>query len=198
MNWKPIRTLAVVTVALPLAACIKFGAEPPKSLLTLNARAAVPVGETQRSGTTRTITIDVPSTPQQLAVERVPVEQGGTTVAYVKDAMWVDRPARLFARLLDDTLTQAGLLVLGRDAFEIDPGLRLSGQLRSFGVDADTREAVVTYDATLIRGNAGASYEKRRFEARVPVSAIETQPVGTALNEAANRVADDVAAWVGN
>jgi cholesterol transport system auxiliary component len=39
--------------------------------------------------------------------------------------------------------------------------------------------------------------EKRRFEARVPVSAIDAASAGAALNDAANQVAVEVADWVG-
>ena len=43
----------------------------------------------------------------------------------------------------------------------------------------------------------GNVVEKRRFEARVPVSAIEPGPAGIAINQAANQVAAEVADWVG-
>ncbi|MEY4271004.1 MAG: hypothetical protein RLZZ58_2220, partial [Pseudomonadota bacterium] len=36
-----------------------------------------------------------------------------------------------------------------------------------------------------------------RFESRVPVTDFDAASVGAALNTAANKVADDVAAWVG-
>jgi len=47
----------------------------------------------------------------------------------------------------------------------------------------------------LTRVNATA-VEKRRFEARVPVAAIDAVSAGTALNQAANQVAAEVATWV--
>jgi cholesterol transport system auxiliary component len=46
----------------------------------------------------------------------------------------------------------------------------------------------------IIRGSAT---EKRRFEARRPISAIAPAPVGVALNAAANDVAGQIADWVG-
>ncbi|UYY56936.1 ABC-type transport auxiliary lipoprotein family protein [Sphingomonas sp. S2-65] len=188
-------------LALPLAAllsgCISFGAKTPESLLTLNPAVQLPVGESQRSNIAATITISVPSVPQELAASRVPVRSGGTAVAYVKDAQWVERPSQLFARLLGDTITaQTGRLVLSTRQSQLDPGAYLQGELRAFGIDADTNEAVVTYDAALTRGPETV-IEKRRFEARVPVAAIEPAPVGAALNQAANQVSAQVAEWVG-
>ncbi len=53
----------------------------------------------------------------------------------------------------------------------------------------------VTYDAVKIRD--GQPVEKRRFEASESVFAAEPGPVGEGLNDAANKVAADVADWVG-
>lgn len=194
------RSIALIA-ALPLAlsACISFGGggKPPASLLTLSPAVTLPVGETATSSAVQTITIGVPVVPQELSAPRVPVHQGGTAVAYVKDAVWVEPPSRLFARLISDTVTaRTGRMVLSTRQSQLDPGAQLTGELRMFGVDADRGEAVVVYDAVLMRGKEGV-FEKRRFEARVPVSPIEPGPVGAALNEAANKVAADVADWVG-
>ncbi|WP_033920662.1 ABC-type transport auxiliary lipoprotein family protein [Sphingomonas sp. 37zxx] len=192
-----MKKLIILLAALPLSACIRFGAEPPPSLLTLTSAAAVPVGQNRSSGNAPTITIMVPSTPQELAVARVPVRSTDTSITYVKDALWVEPPARLFARLLSDTLTsRTGHVVLSGRQSNIDPGAQLSGELRNFGFDAATSEAIVTFDGALLRKDAGA-FEKRRFEARVPVTAIDAANAGVALNQAANQVAGEVADWVG-
>lgn len=181
---------------LPLAACIRFGAEPPPALLILTPVAAIAAGQSQSSDSARSMTVGVPVVSQALSVTRVPVQSSGTSLAYVKDAVWVEPPARLFARLLSDTLTtRANRVVLSARQSFTDPGAQLTGELRDFGMDATRSEAVVTYDATLQRRGA-ASFEKRRFEARVPVTVIDATTVGPALNQAANQVATDVADWV--
>ena len=190
------KTLALIAL-LPLSACISFGAKPPPTLLTLTSAQAVPVGQTQSSANAATITIAVPSFAQALATTRVPVQSSETSIAYVQNAQWSEVPARLFARLMSDTIAaKTGRVVLTPAQSFADPGARLSGELRSFGVDAPRSEAVVTFDAALIRGSATV-VEKRRFEARVPVAAIEAGAVGVAINQAANQVAGDVADWVG-
>lgn len=188
---------ATFALLLPLAGCISLGAKPPPSLLTLQAASAVAVGEVQRAPGSPTVTIGLPSVPQELATLRLPVRSTATTVAYLKDAQWVEPVNRQFARLLSDTVTtRVGRVVISSTVFGTDPGATLTGDLRRFGVEAATNEAVVTYDATLIR-SAGAPLEKRRFEARVPAGVIEPVAVGTALNQAANQVAGEVADWVG-
>ncbi len=188
--------LLLLAAALPLAGCISFGAKPPPSLLTLDATAAPAVGAEQNSAKARSITIQVPSTPTAIAGARVPVQATATTIAYVKDAQWAEPPARLFARLLSDTVTaRSNMVVLSTVQSISDPSAILAGELRRFGLDATTREAVVTYDAALTRAGA-ETVEKRRFEARVPVSTIDAASAGPALSQAANQVAGEVATWV--
>jgi cholesterol transport system auxiliary component len=136
--------------------------------------------------------------PQELAVTRVPVRATDTSLAYVKNAQWVEQPGRLFARLLSDTVTtRTGRVVLTLRQASVDPSAQLSGELRTFGMDATTNEAVVTFDAALIRVERADAVEKRRFEARVPVTAISAETVAPAINQAANQVAVEVADWVG-
>ena len=185
-------------LALPLAGCLSFGGKPPKALLTLTPTSTLPVGSTQNSATTKTITIQVPAVPQSLAVARIPVTTGDQ-VAYVTNAAWVEAPQRLFARLMSDTIAaKTGRVVLSSAQAFSDPGARLSGELRNFGVDGSTGQVVVTFDGALIRGADGNKVEKKRFEARVPITPVDYTTVGPALNQAANQVAGEVADWVGN
>lgn len=184
-------------LALSLSACLSFGDKPPPTLMTLTAASPVAVGQPQSSAGAPTILILVPAVPQSLATARIPVQSGETSVSYLKNALWVEPPQRLFARLLSDTVTsKTGRVVLSLSQSFADPGARLSGELRNFGIDGDKHEAVVTYDGALIR-NGQTAVEKRRFEARVPVAEITPEGVPAALNQAANQVAGEVADWVG-
>lgn len=191
------KLILVAMLAAPLAGCFSFGETPPANLMTLSAATPVAIGQPQNSAGAATILIQVPSVPQSLATARVPVQSDATSIAYLPKAQWVEPPQRLFARLLADTVTaQTGRVVLSAAQSLVDPGARLTGELRNFGLDAGTREAVVTFDGALVRG-AATSVEKRRFEARVPVAEISGEAAGPALNQAANQVAGEVAAWVG-
>ena len=185
-----------VMLTLPLAGCLSFGPKTPPSLLTLSPATPIAAGTTQASPGAGSITIAVPSVPQEIASLRVPVRSTPTTLAYLKDARWVEAPNRLFARLLSDAVTtRTGRVVVGNRMFG-EPGATMTGELRSFGVDAATSSAVVTFDAAIVR-QSGSPLEKRRFEASVPVAAVTPGEVGVALNQAANQVAGDVADWVG-
>lgn len=189
-------THRIVLLALALPGCISFGAKPPASLFTLSPATPVAVGAAQSSAGARSIVVQAPATPAALATQRVPVQATATSIAYLKDAAWSEPPSRLFARLLGDTLTaRAGMVVLPSVQSLSDPSATLGGDLRMFGIDAAALQAVVTYDATLVRAGQSA-VEKRRFEARVPVGAVDRANAGPALNQAANQVASEVADWV--
>lgn len=196
MHPRTLKSSLVLLAMAPLSACVSFGAKPPPSLLTISSASAVPAGQTMSSANAKTITILVPAVSQALATQRVPVQTSDTSIAYVVNAQWVESPARLFARLLSDTIAaRTGRVVLSTAQSLADPGVRLTGELRSFGVESGTNQAVVVYDAALMR--EGNVVEKRRFEARVPVSEIAADAVGIGINQAANQVASDVADWVG-
>jgi cholesterol transport system auxiliary component len=182
---------------LTLAGCISFGAEPPDTLLTLTSTAQLPAGQQQNSANAKSLVVTVPVTPASLAAQRVPVQASPTSIAYVKDAVWSEPPARLFARLVSDTVAaRTGRVVVSQVQAVTEANDQLDGELRSFGLDATTREAVVTFDAALTRSGQ-TSVEKRRFEAQVPVAAIDAASTGPALNQAANQVAAQVADWIG-
>lgn len=186
----------LLALVLPLPGCVSFGAKPPRQLLTLSPAATVPVGPVQRAAGARTIVVQVPVTAASLATARIPVQVTPTSLAYVKGAGWAEPPARLFARLVADTLTAGGTVVTSGVQSVDSPAANLAGELRQFGFDAVSRTAVVTYDAALTRSGQTA-VEKRRFEARVPVATINAVSAGPALSDAANQVAAQVAAWVG-
>src|SRR5687767_11004271 len=188
--------LLALSAALALPGCISFGAKPPPTLMRLTADNARSDGATRSAAAGEVITVVVPTVGQELRTPRVPVRTGGTQVAYIKDAVWVEAPNALFGRLLSETIAaRTGRVVLDPKQFTLDPGIRLSGTLETFGIQADRMEAVAVYDAVLARGPDAV--EARRFEARAPVAAVDAASAAPALNQVANQVAADVAAWIG-
>ena len=192
---RQIRPFLVLAAALAVSGCLSFGAKPPPTLMRLTSDVQ-PGTSARTAGPGAAITVVPPSVPAELMTPRVPVRTGTTQVAYVKDAQWVEVPAILFARLLSETIAaKSGRVVLDPKQFTFDPGQRLTGTLHTFGLDADRMQAVLIYDAAVSRGKDAV--ETRRFEARVPVAALDAASAPAALNQAANQVAAEVAAWVG-
>lgn len=197
MRKTPLRSaMLLATLSASLAACVSFGAKAPPSLLVLTATSSVQGGAAQSGATSDAFIVLLPEVPRKIDTNRVPVQIDGSSIAYLKDAVWADKPARLMQLLLMETISaKTGRLVLN----EVDAGGKaqqfLTGSLIEFGIDASSMEAVVVYDAVkLVRGQV---VEKRRFEAREPVLEVAAAPAGAALNKAANDIAVQIAAWVG-
>ncbi|RVT43913.1 ABC transporter [Sphingobium algorifonticola] len=191
------RILAGMLLCTALAGCVSFGDKAPTQLLSLSSDARVAPGTTRIGGSGKSITVLPPETPKQLDTVRVPVQVDAVSVAYVKDARWVDSPRQMFQHLLSETIAASGsAIVLDPGQYSADPGRRLLGVLVDFGIDARTNSAIVTYDATLAPVG-GQPVQRKRFSASVPVGTIDATGVGNPINQAANKVAAEVAAWVG-
>lgn len=188
---------AVATVlTLALAGCISLGPKVPDRLLTLTPERSVPAGASAAGQPSTALVVLEPASAQRLAVTRVPVQVDAASLAYLKDATWVERPARLFQRLLSETIRARGSrLVVGDGDVEYAASTQLGGQLLEMGYDAASGSVIVRYDAVLQLPDG--EVRTRRFESTVPGVAAHVDAVGPALNQAANRVAAEVAEWVG-
>lgn len=189
-------TFTALAPAVLLGGCVSFGGEVPDSLITLTATASAPAGAEATPGEQGPLALVEFETPKALDVTRVPVQVSPTEIAYLQDAVWVERPARLFRRLVGETVrTRSGRMVIDGD----DPGAgatdRLHGTLREFGYDAATSSVVVVFDA--VRNGSDNAISTRRFEARVSGVQADVDAVAPALNRAANDVAGQIADWLG-
>jgi cholesterol transport system auxiliary component len=190
------RALLPVTLAALLAGCISLAPKPPGQLITLTPARTASAGTDVAGSAASVLAVMEPETEQRLDVTRVPVQISDSGVAYLKDAVWVEKPARLFQRLLAETIRARGArLVVGEGGLGYGATTKLSGRLLDIGYDAATGSAVVRYDAVLQMPDGNVRI--RRFESRVPGVAADVSAVGPALNQAANQVAAEVAEWVG-
>ena len=191
------RTLCLALgAALSLSGCISFGAKPPPFLLRLNPAQEEPAGTARTATAGQAITVAWPIVSQELMTPRVPVHSGANQVAYLKDATWVERPARQFRRLLAETIrARGGRLVVEGDDAEIAGKTKLGGRLLDLGYDARSQSVIVRYDA--LHEGADGAVRTKRFEATVPGISADAKSVGPALNRAANEIAAQVAEWAG-
>ncbi|RIV88089.1 ABC-type transport auxiliary lipoprotein family protein [Aurantiacibacter zhengii] len=188
--------LAVLASFAALSGCISLGGgEVPDQLLTLTPSATIPAGAAAEGQAAAGLAVQVPSVTQRLNVTRVPVTTSDSSLAYLQDAVWVEKPAQLFRNVLAETIRAKGnRLVVGGGELEYAAQTQLSGQLVDMGYDANSGSVIVRYDAVLRLPDG--TLRTRRFEEAVP-ALPEATDVGSALNQAANTVADQVAEWVG-
>ncbi len=188
-GWPLLGALAL------LGGCISIGGKPPQHLIGLSAENVPPAGAMPGGRVTEALLVLDPAADRKIDVTRVAVQVDEAQIAYLKDAAWVERPARLFRRLLAETIRAKGrrLVLEGSDE---DTGAKttLAGRLIECGYDARSRSVVVRYDALLDAGDG--TVRAQRFEAVEQGVLPETASVAPALNRAANRVAAQVADWV--
>lgn len=191
-----MKKAALLLALAMLPGCISLGSEPPPSLLTLTPEASIPAGRAATGNLSSALAVQVPSAPQRLSVTRVPVTTSDSSLAYLKDAMWVEKPADLFRNVLVETIRARGnRLVVDGGGLEYAATTQLMGELVEMGYDAPSSSVLVRYDAVL--SLPGGEVRMQRFEHRISGVLAEPDAVGAALNTAANRVADEVAVWVG-
>lgn len=192
-----IRRKGAMLAALSLlAGCVSLGGRIPEMLIGLTPESVAPAGALGGGRVADALLVLDPDTDPELDVRRVPVQVDDATIAYLKDAMWVDRPARLFRQLLAETIRARGQrLVLEESDRQIAGSAKLSGRLLSMGYDARSHSVVVRYDA--LHEELDGTIASRRFESVVPGVAPTPETVASALNKAANSVAAQVAEWLG-
>jgi cholesterol transport system auxiliary component len=190
------RAIGAAAALLALSGCLSLGAKVPDQLLNLTATSSAPAGSAVTGTSQSALAVIDIQAPQALDVTRIPVRINGSSLAYVKDAQWVEKPARLFERLLSDTLRAKGnRVVLTGSDLEDTAANKLSGTLSAMEYDASQGAVVVRFDAVLQNGSK--QIQTKRFESVVPGVSPQAASVGDALNRAANDVAAQVAAWVG-
>lgn len=190
-----MRSAAVAAVCLALPGCLSLGPKVPEELIRLTPETGVQIGSQTSGRLSDAIVVLDPEADRTLDVLRVPVQVNASSVAYLKDASWVEKPTHQFRALLAETIRAgAGVLVVEGGDFETTGKTVVGGRLLHMGYDAPTRSVVVRFDA--MRRDRGGEFIARRFEAVVADVEPSAKQVGPALNRAANDVARQVAAWV--
>jgi cholesterol transport system auxiliary component len=184
----------MASVAL-LSSCVNLSQKAPPSMLILSADQVVANGTLKSGAAADAWVVIMPDVPRKLDTNRVPVQSDQSNIAYLKDALWSDKPARLMQNLLMEVIAaKNGVLVLNQNDAGGNAGHILSGSLLEFGLDSQSRQAVIIYD--VVRMRSGKAIDKKRFEARENVGQLAPGPAGDALNRAANRISIEIAAWL--
>lgn len=191
-----MRIGAMLAGLMLIGGCISLGGKAPKMLVGLTAEQTPAAGAMAGGATADALVVLDPEAGRKLDVLRIPVQVDDANIAYLTDATWVERPARLFRQLVAETIRARGKrLVLESVDEAVASKTTLSGRLIDMGYDARSQSVVVRFDA--LRNDGKGSVVARRFEAVIPGVAATAEAVAPALNRAANDVARQVADWVG-
>lgn len=190
------RNLSGVAALALLAGCISLGGKAPRLLIGLTSDKSPAAGAMTGGKIGDALVVLDPQADRKLDVLRIAVQVDATQIAYLQDATWVERPARLMRHLLAEAIRAKGQHLVLEASDDVNGSKQsLAGRLIDMGYDARLQSVVVRYDA--MRSNAKGEIEARRFEAVVPGVSAKSEAVAAALNRAANDVAGQVADWVG-
>ncbi len=162
---------------------------------TFDLTAPGDVGRT--SGSRAQLVINEPTAVQALDSDRILVREGGA-LSYLPDGQWADRLPKLFQVRLIQTFENASRLgSVGRPGDRVVADLALNTDIRSFGIDTETSQAVVEVTVRLVSDRTGRVATAKGFVARVPVASISGASAAAALDRAMSQVLRDIVRWGG-
>lgn len=192
---KVLGSALAIAACLALPGCISLAAKPPAQLIRLTPDESAPAGSQVSGQMSEAIVVLDPESDRSLDTPRVPVKIDASSLSYLKDAFWTEKPARQMRTLLAETLrARTGRLVVEGLDFENAGQVQIGGRLLAMGYDVPTHSVVVRLDVT--RAERKGPITTRRFEASVPNVKPDAAAVAPALNRAANDVAKQAADWI--
>ena len=136
--------------------------------------------------------------PQALAAidsNRIIVMTGGG-IAYLPDAQWSDRlPKLIQTRLIQTFENGRRIQAVGRPGDRLVPVAQLNSEIRTFGIDERSGEAVVELSVKIVNDRTGRILAGEVFSSRVP-SAAGGPAATAALDAATQNLLRDVVRWV--
>jgi cholesterol transport system auxiliary component len=194
----PLRHLALVLVALSLASCAKLFTEPPRPLYRLTAPADFP-------GVTRHVdaqlAIATPYAPAAIDTQRIAMSRSPTTLDYLADGDWTDRPPPLVMTALVEAFENSrAFTAVGPDSLDLRPNFVVESDLRHFEAVYDSPTGVpvvwVQIAVKLVKEPQHAILAETLISARQPASANATPQIVLAFDGATADAAKQIVTWV--
>lgn len=137
-----------------------------------------------------------PQALQVLDSTRVVVMSGGG-IAYLPDVQWADRlPKLLQTRLIQTFENGRRIRAVGRPGDRLVPAAQLNSDIRAFGIDAATGEAVIEMSVKIVNDRTGRILAGEVFTSRVPAGGGTGPGAMAALDLASQNLLRAVVRWV--
>ncbi|OYU46925.1 MAG: hypothetical protein CFE31_19235 [Rhizobiales bacterium PAR1] len=139
-----------------------------------------------------------PQALQALDSNRIVIRTSEGGIAYLPDAQWSDRlPKLIQTRLIQTFENGARIQAVGRPGDRLVPAAQLNSEIRSFGIDEKTGEAVIELSVKIVNDRSGRILAGQVFTSRVPSGGSVSGPVASAaLDLATQALLRDVVRWV--
>lgn len=184
------RVLALGCALLALAGC--GGGAPPQTFDLTAPRDGLASGRGRG-----TLVVAEPTSLQALDSARILVMTGRGSLAYLPDAQWSDRlPKLLQVRLIQTFENGKRIQAVGRPGDRLVPVAQLNSEIRAFGLDEKTGEAVIEFSVKIVNDRTGRILAGQVFTSRLPAGGSDGPTVSTALDLATQALLRDVVRWV--
>lgn len=176
---------------LLLAAC--SSSAPPSTFDLTAPREGIAAGRGRGL-----LVVAEPQALQALDSNRILVLTRDGSIAYLPDAQWSDRlPKLVQVRLIQTFENGRRIQAVGRPGDRLVPAAQLNSEIRTFGIDERTGEAVVEISAKIVNDRTGRILAGQVFTSRIPAGGATSGPAATAvLDLATQTVLRDIVRWV--
>jgi cholesterol transport system auxiliary component len=176
-------------------------------LLALGACAGAPPATYDLSAArdglarSRSRTLVVVGEPQALSVldsNRIVITTSDGALNYLPAGQWADRlPKLMQARLIQSFENAQRIAAVGRPGDRLVPAVQLNSDIRRFGIEERSGEAVIEMSVKIVDDHTGKIRAGEVFSARVPApNGTSAAGASAALDLAAQALMRDVVAWV--
>ena len=142
------------------------------------------------------VVVAEPSALAAIDTNRLTVMTRGGGLAYLGDAQWSDRLPRLVQVRLIQTFENANrLTTIGRPGDRLLPVAQLNSEIRRFGIDEATGEAVIEMSVKIVQDNTGRILAGNIFKRSVPADGTSGPVAAAALDLAMQELLRDIVGW---
>lgn len=184
------RSLVMMLALLLLAGCA--GSAPPQTFDLTAPKDGLAAGQGRGL-----LVVAEPTTLQALDSTRILVMTRAGSLAYLPDAQWSDRlPKLLQVRLIQTFENGKRIQAIGRPGDRLVPVAQLNSEIRAFGLDEKTGEAVIELSVKIVNDRTGRIQAGQIFITRIPAGGSDGSVVSAALDLATQALLRDVVRWV--
>lgn len=195
INWPKGRLALVLAACTALASCAALGPQEATSdtyqLSSPRSLKASPV----RSGVQ--LLVPEPTALKAIDSENIVVRPDPITLQYLGDSQWSDRLPRLVQQRLAEALESTGRFEgVGLPGQGLAIDYQLVTEVRSFGVEIASGQALVVIGVKLLNDRNGGVRATRTFSAAAPVVPGASAPQYiAAIDRAFGLVVQDIVLW---
>lgn len=186
------RVASAALLALTLSACGSVDLLGPPATYDLSAANDLKPARSARAQ----LTVAEPSALQTIDSNRIMVRASGGQVSYLSGAQWSDRLPRLVQVRLTQSFENARRITsVGRADDKLAPDVALVSEIRTFEIDAATKQAVVEISVKLVSERSGRIGAANVFMSRQPAGSINGAQASVALDTAMQDVLRQIVKW---